>query len=491
MITRRLLIFLALGTSLFAGESKPNILFILTDDQGWPTLGCYGNKLIATPHLDRLATEGARFTAAYAMPQCTPTRAALFTGQHTARTGMWHVLTNPWYGYPWAPMREPTWREGLPRDWFTLPKGLRAAGYVTGTAGKWHLTADADGDYRALKPEAGDAFGFDFVAPRGDSQSAGDKQVDFLTDAAIGFIREQREKPWFFYLAHHTVHGPVLAPEALIARHRARGAPEKGSGNATFLAALEHLDNSVGRLMAALDELGLRERTLVVFMSDNGGVSRSYDPKPFTEGPGTDTQLHLANAEFPNAPLRGWKGSPYEGGIRVPCLVRWPGVVAAGRVVEAPAHVVDWLPTLLEVAGAKPAASHHLDGVSLAPLLRGSGEPAERSLIFHMPLYDLRWGATPCAVVRRGDWKLIEHFGDRFDAEGKYVSGPHVELFQLRDDLGETRDLAAREPARRQALLDELHAYLGSCGAEIPGANPHHEPARAFKETNEKPAFLR
>jgi uncharacterized sulfatase len=478
--------------SLFASEAKPNILFILTDDQGWATLGCYGNTAVPTPHLDRLAAEGARFTAAYVLPQCTPTRAALLTGQHTARTGLWHVLANPWYGYPWAPVREPAYREGLPRDWFTLPKGLRDAGYVTGMAGKWHLTGNADGDYVAVNPDAADAFGFDYVAPRGPgSQNAGDKHVDFLTDAAIDFIRSQGDKPWFFYLAHHTVHNVVSAPEALVEKQRARGAPERGPKNATFLAALEHLDNSVGRLMTALDELKLRERTVVVFLSDNGGVSHLYDAKPFTEGPGTDTRLRISGEEFPNAPLRGTKGSAYEGGIRVPCLVRWPGKVPAGRVIETPVHAIDWLPTFFELAGAHSPAEHRLDGVSLAPLLRGESEPAERALFFHLPLYDLRWGATPSAVVRRGDWKMIEHFGDRFDADGNYVPGHHVEIFNLRDDLGESQNLAAREPLRVKSLVEELHAFLRECGAEIPGANPHHDSSRPFKEAHEKPAFLR
>jgi uncharacterized sulfatase len=242
--------------------------------------------------------------------------------------------------------------------------------------------------------------------------------------------------------------------------------------------------------MAAIDELKLRERTIVVFLSDNGGVSHSYDPKPFTTGPGTDTQLRVEKREFSNAPLRGPKGSPYEGGIRVPCLVRWPGVAAAGRVEATPVHVIDWLPTLFEASGIEPGTDHPLDGVSLLPLLRGE-KLAERSLFWHVPLYDLRWGATPCAIVRRGDWKLIEHFGDRYDAEGKYVPGRQVELFNLRDDLGETTNLAERQPDSRDALLGELHQFLRDCQAEIPGANPHHDPARPFLETSTKPDFLR
>jgi len=470
---------------------KPNILFILIDDEGWPTLGCYGSKVVPTPHLDKLAGEGVRFTDAYVMPLCTPTRAALFTGQYGARTRMWHVLADPWYGYPWAPVREPAYRECLPRDWFTLPKAMRTAGYVTGMAGKWHLTANQDGDYVSLNPQAADAYGFDFVAPRGPgSINAGDKWVDYLTDATIGFIRKHQDQPWFFYLAHHTLHGLVCAPPELVAKYRKQGAPRKGLNNATYLAALEHMDDSIGRLMTALDELKMREQTLVVFLSDNGGVSSMYDLKPFLKGPGTNTQLRAAGGEFSNAPLRAGKGAPYEGGIRVPCLVRWPGVTEPGRIIKTPVHVVDWLPTLLGVAGTHPPADYKCDGLSLVPLLRGSALP-KRSLFWYMPLYDLRWGATPCAVVRSGDWKLIEYFGDHYDTDGKYLPGHDVEMFNLRDDLGEKTNLADRESARTKALLVELHAFLRDCGDEIPGANPHYDPSRAFMEAHVKPDFLK
>lgn len=476
----------SLSLPTFAAE-RPNILFVLTDDQGWPTLGCYGSNRVATPRLDRFASEGVRFTQAYAMPQCTPTRAALMSGQHTARTGMWHVL--PWYGLPWAPVEEPVWREQYPREWPTLPKALRAAGYRTGMGGKWHLTTGPDGGYDSLKPAAGAAYGFDYVAPPGaTTANEGDKWVNHLTDAAIGFMRENRERPWFFYLAHHTLHAKFSAPDEMVAAQRTAGAPESGMHNATYLAMIAHLDESFGRLMTALEETQQAEKTLVVFMSDNGGFDTNYAlPKP---GADETVRLEPATEAFDNAPLRAGKGFPYEGGLRVPCLVRWPGHAKAGAVCETPIHVVDWMPTLLEAAGAPAPDGHALDGVSFGPLLAGQ-EIAPRALYWHMPLYDLRWAATPCAVIREGDWKLIEYFGDRFDETMQYRRGRHLELFNLRDDLSEARNAAPGQPARAREMSERLHAWLQSSGARVPGENPHFDKARMFEETRVKPAWVR
>jgi uncharacterized sulfatase len=478
------ILLLGLGAAQ-AASPRPNILFILTDDQGWPTLGCYGSKHVPTPHLDRLASEGMRFTDAYAMPQCTPTRAALLTGQHTARNGMWHVL--PWYGLPWARMAEPAFREQLPREMPNLPKTLHAAGYKTGMAGKWHLTTNADGDYASLKPEAGPAYGFDYVAPRGpNTQNEGDKWVDHLTDAAIGFIREQRDQPWFFYLAHHTLHSVISAPAGLVKKYRDAGAPEKGFFNATYLAAIEHMDDSIGRLMTALDDMNLREKTLVVFMSDNGGFDTNYAPPGLRGVPADGREpLNVNEEEFDNAPLRSGKGSAYEGGLRVPCLVRWPGQVKAGQVCRTPVHVVDWMPTLLAAADVAPPANHVLDGVNLVPLLNG-GDIPERPLFWYMPLYDLRWAATPCAVMLEDHWKIIEYFGDWYDAEPRYHEGNRIELFSLNVDMGEKSDLAAVEKDRAEKMRARLHEWLKSIPAPIPGENAHFDRSRMLEETRTK-----
>ncbi|QDU93751.1 sulfatase [Lignipirellula cremea] len=480
-------LWLAAETCQAAMPDKPNILFILTDDQGWPTLGCYGNKLVPTPHLDQLAAEGVRFTDAYVTPQCTPTRAALLTGQHTARNGMWHVIG--WYGYPWAPVSEPAFVESLPRSTYTLAKGLHDAGYATACLGKWHLTTPEDGNYVRLKQSAAHYYGFDYSPePPNGYHHEGDKGVGWLTDQAIGFMESHPDQPWFIYLSHHTIHNPVLAPEETVARYRAQGAPAEGLHNATYLAAIETLDQSVGRLLKRIDELHLRDSTLVVFLSDNGGVEDIYNTEPFTKGSGVFRRLTVGEQQFDNAPLRAGKGSAYEGGIRVPCLVRWPGKTRPETVESTPVHVVDWAPTLWEVAGAKAPADWKLDGVSLVPLLQGK-QLADRPLYWYLPLYDLRWGLTPAAVLREGDLKLIEYFGDSVAADGEYVPGRRLELYNLKTDLGETTNLAPKMADTAAQMSERLHAWMKSIPVDIPGANPHHDPARSLLETRQKQSW--
>ncbi|MEM9365788.1 MAG: sulfatase [Planctomycetota bacterium] len=478
----------AFVTSGADADSQPNILFILTDDQGWSSLGCYGGKDVRTPSIDRLAETGIRFRDAYVTPQCTPTRASLLTGQHTARNGMWHVI--PWYGAPYAAVEEPLFREELLPEQCRLPHGLRSAGYVTGMSGKWHLTSNRhQGYYSFLEKRAGPDFGFDHVGePGAGSQNEGDKWVNHLTDDAIQFIQTHRGRPWFYYLSHHTLHGVVTAPEALIQKYRDRGAPNEGLGNATYLAAVEHLDTSVGRLMDALDETGQRDNTLIVFLADNGGVDTRYHNKRPDGSPlDIDEPLVMRDQQLENAPLREGKGSMYEGGIRVPCIVNWPNAIQGGRVCTQPIHVVDWLPTLLDAAGTH--AEQLLDGVSLLPLFHSERLPS-RELYWYMPLYDLLWAATPCAVIRDGDWKLIEFFGDWYDEDKQYHSGAHVELYNLRTDLSETVNLADARPERVTQLRSKLHAWIEETGATIPGANPHFERTRSTLTTRDKPSHL-
>ncbi len=472
---------------------KPNILLILTDDQGWPTLGCYGGTKVATPHLDRLAAEGARFTDAYVTSQCTPTRATLLTGQYTARHGLWHVL--PWYGYPHARMTEPRFSESFPRETFTMAKGLRLAGYTTAIVGKWHLTSNEDGNYMGLKSKAAHHYGFDFAPPLLGKEAfalGSDRGVAKLTDQTLAFIEKNRDRPWFCFLSHHMIHGKVVAPDDITEKYRDRGYGEEGPDRAVYLAGLECIDRSIGRLRKRLEELGEATDTLVLFLSDNGGIDERVAfknlPKPNPDSPRFESDL----LEYDNAPLRAGKGSTYEGGTRVPFIAHWPRAIPPGCTIKTPVHAIDILPTCLELAGATAPGNHVLDGHSLATILQEGRDARldERPLYQYYPFYDLRWGLTPNASIRLGDYKLIEFFGDRVDANHQYVAGNRLELYDLRKDLGESHNLAEREPERLQSMRRQLHQWMAHMGAPKPTENVYYDAAQAFVETRTKPPWL-
>lgn len=486
-----LTLLLAESLEARAADQRPNVMFILTDDQGWPTLGSYGGKIVPTPHLDRLAAEGARFTDAYVTSQCTPTRATFLTGQYTARNRLWHVL--PWYGLPWARMTEPPFAENFSRETFTIAKGLQAAGYATGIIGKWHLTSNGDGNYMGLKPTAARHYGFDFAPPVAGREiyaPGADRGVARFTEEALGFVSTVKDRPWFCFLSHHMIHGVVVAPDDLTEKYRKLGYGDQGPNRAVYLAGLETIDHSIGRLIKGLRKMGELDNTLIFFTSDNGGVNRKYAfqeiPQPNPERP----RIPEGSVEYDNTPLREGKGSIYEGGIRVPFIAWGPGLVKPGVTVTTPIHIVDMAPTLLELAGTQPPDGHPLDGQSIVPLLRGDTSPrlAGRSIFQYYPFYDLRWNLTPSAAIRQGDYKLIEFFGDRVDANSQYISGHHVELYNLRDDIGETRNLTDAEPTRAKAMRETLRSWMAGIPAEVPVENLHHEVEHAFVETKQKPA---
>ena len=479
-----------------AGSTQPNILFILTDDQGWPTIGSYGGKIVFTPNLDRLAAEGARFSQAYVTPICTPTRAALLSGQYNARNGMWHVLINPWYGSPWARMEEIPFVDQYPREAFTIAKGLKSAGYTTCIMGKWHLTTGRDGGYLGLNPNFAHHYGFDY-APSPISfeefKPGADRGVNTLTDQAIDFISKNQSQPWFCFLSHHMIHSDVVAPEHIAQKYRDLGYGDMGPNRAIYLAALECIDRSVGKLMRKLDELGETQNTMIVFLSDNGGVDERFEHRslrpPHPPVPHFGPNLE----EYSNAPLRDGKGANYEGGVRVPLIVRWPGVIKPGTVIDTPVHAIDIAPTFLSAASAPPPTGHRLDGRSLTRLMQNGADAAldDRPLYQYYPAYDFNWGLTPSASVQQGDYKLIEYFGDRVDTGGQYIPGHHIELYNLRNDIGEAHDRAAAEADRAAAMTRQLHEWMKEVGAKVPGPNPHYDPDRAFVTTSTKPDWLR
>ena len=427
-------LLLVCGSSAQAAEAaaaRPNIVFILADDLGINDLGCYGRREHRTPHLDRLAASGMRFTSAYcAQPICSPSRAAILTGKHPARLHLTTYLP----GRPDCPSQKllhPAIRMEVPLEEKTLAEYFKEAGYATACIGKWHAGGKGFGPLEQ---------GFDVHhagrAVTQPSETEGGKGEYDLTAQAVKFIESHRDRPWLVYLAHHSPHIPYSAKADLVDRNRNALEP-------VYAALIETLDDTVGLLLARLDALGLADRTIVVFTSDNGGLH-------VPEGP------HQIITH--NAPYRAGKGFLYEGGLRVPLIVRWPGHVPAGRVVDEPVVNTDWLPTLLEMAGLR--APEGLDGASIAPLLSGHGEAPQRAIFFHFPHYTNQ-GSQPAGAVRVGDWKYIEHYEDG-----------RAELFNLAEDIAETKDLASSQPQRVQRMRRQLAEWRKALGAQTNAPNP-------------------
>lgn len=448
------------------GGDKPNLVFILADDLGYSDLGCYGNRYYETPHIDRMAAEGMRFTNGYtAGPNCQPTRAALITGQYGPRTGVYTVGSIERFPWRTRPLRPVDNAEKLPLNTITLAQALKNAGYKTALFGKWHLGEDpehhpsARGFDEAIT-SAGQHFNFKTVPPT--PYPEGTYLADFLTDKAVDFIRRHADRPFFLCLHHFAVHSPYQAKPELVRRFESKP-PVGGHKDPVYAAMITSLDESVGRVLATLKELGLDEKTLVIFTSDNGGVG-GYERLGIVGGSVTD-----------NAPLRGGKGMLYEGGIRVPYIFRWPGKIPPGTVCDVPIHSVDLFPTLLELAQAPAPKGHILDGVSYARLLQ-TGNPADfpaRPLFWHFPGYlgggKGTWRTTPVGVVRMGNWKLMEFFEDG-----------HLELYNLAEDIGEERNLAEKHPQKVAELHDLLKKWRQEINAPMPTSHTP-EPASPAK----------
>jgi arylsulfatase A-like enzyme len=418
----------------FASEQKrthPNIVFILADDLGINDLCCYGRKDQATPNLDKLAKQGARFTSAYAAASvCSPTRAAILTGHSPAHLKLTTFL--PGRGDAVSQLLlHPAINQQLPRNVRTLAEMLRAVGYRTGCIGKWHL-----GGKGALPTERGFDYYHAGQALTKPSATEGGKGEYDLTEKAEKFIEDNKAQPFFLYLCHNNPHVQLVAKQELIAKHQ-------DAFNPIYAAMIETLDDCVGRIMAKLDALGLAEDTIVVFTSDNGGLH-------VLETPNTPATHHRR--------FRGGKGFLYEGGVRVPLLVAWPRYIRGGRVVDAPLISTDWTPTLLGLVNV--TVKDQFEGENLREVVLGMQSAPKRALFWHQPHYTNQ-GGRPAGAIRIGDWKLIEH----------YENGA-CELYQLADDPGESADLAAKEPARVADLRGKLEAWRRSVGAQENTANP-------------------
>ncbi len=437
-----------------AGDRRPNIIFILGDDLGWAELGCYGNSFNETPNLDRLAKQGVRFTDAYAAaPVCSPYRAALMTGQYPARVGITDYL-------------RPDDKNHLAPQYLTIAEVLRKAGYATGIIGKWHLSGYANHGAQEFPPAM---QGFDeTIVSENRGIGAGsyfhpyhfnreiekrlperEHLVDRCNMEAVEFIERHKSDPFFLYLSHYAVHTKLEGKPELVSHFEKKPGAGKGQNarrnNPHLAALLKSIDEGVGMIADKLDALGLAERTIVVFTGDNGGES-------------------LVTS---NAPLRAGKSTLYEGGIRVPLIVRYPPVVPAGGVCTSPTSNIDFYPTFCEMVGVRLDPGHPVDGVSILPLLSNPQSELKRDTLFwHYPLDKPHFlGGRSAGAVRKGRWKLIEFF----DSGQK-------ELYDLADDIGEQNDLAGKNPQKAAELQKLLAAWRKDVGVRIPDGQQATKP---------------
>ncbi|MDA7992777.1 MAG: sulfatase, partial [Pirellulales bacterium] len=440
-----------------------NIVLFLIDDLGWMDLGCQGSTYYQTPNVDKLAAEGVRFTDAYAAcAVCSPTRASILTGKYPARL----LLTDWLPSGRWKPsskLIEGRKIRGLPLEEYTLAETLRDAGYQTIHIGKWHLGSEPfclpqhHGFDINIAGNAHGAPGQYFFPYQGDwaipttplratwnvlpDGKPGEYLTSRLTDEAVTIIEKSDDKPFFLYFPHYGVHTPLEAPEELTKKYE-RIPQHQQQGKPVYAAMVESIDRSVGRVLDALKSAGKTNDTVIIFTSDNGGFYKATS----------------------NAPLRANKGAYYEGGIRVPLIIKWPGLSQPGRVIHEPVITNDLYPTCLAAAGLSMDPHQHMDGENLTPLLHKTETLSRDSLFWHFPHYNKHPSSHPSSVIRKGHWKLIESFDPAT-----------VELYNLAEDLGETCDLAEVEVKRRDSLLRELAAWRQTVGAERMAPNPDFE----------------
>ena len=460
-----------LGTALGAESRigrKPNIVFILVDDLGWSDLGCYGADLHETRNIDRFAAQSVRFTDAYAAsPVCTPTRASIQTGKYPARLNMtvWREQTlQP--SNATRKMIPPQCRSDLPHEDVTVAEILQAGGYQTAHIGKWHLGGAAHypethgfdvniggtlwgAPNSYFYPYHGSDYFSDYrYVPHLEHGQEGEYLTDRLTTEALHTMEKMKDGPFFLHLAYHSVHTPIEGKPEWVEHYREKKNPSYKHQHPGYAAMVHSVDENVGRVLAKIDQLGIADETLVLLFSDNGGYINKRQDIPITD----------------NYPLRSGKGSLYEGGIREPLLVRWPGVIEPGTVCEEPVCSVDFYPTLLEAAGLHGEAVHNreVDGLSLVPLLTKSQESLKRdTLYWHYPHYYFYPKTTPVGAIRQDGWKLLEHF----------ESG-RLELFNLKEDLGEQTNLAEKRPEKAGELLNALRKWRNEIRAQMPQFNP-------------------
>ncbi len=461
-----------------ANDKKLNFVFFLVDDMGWRDAVCYGSTFYETPNIDRLAAQGMRFTDAYAAcPVCSPTRASIMSGKYPAR-----MATTDWFGAPqpdtvskhWThnkPLLPAKYEDKLPLEEVTIAEAFQEAGYRTFFAGKWHLGSEGffpedqgfdtnKGGHHRGSPPGG--YFSPYKNPKLKDGPEGEYLTDRLTDESLQFLDHIGDHPFLLYLSHYAVHTPLQSKKNLEEKYKQKASslpPDGGprfipegerearqiQDHAVYAGMVQSMDESLGQLMNKLEELGLDKNTAIVFMSDNGGLSTS-------EGSPTS-----------NVPLRAGKGWLYEGGIREPMIISWPGQVQAGSVCSTPVTSTDFYPTMLEMAGLPLKPEQHVDGISMVPLLKQEGTPNREAIYWHYPHYGNQ-GGSPGSAIRFNDWKLIEFFEDG-----------RLELYNLKSDISEKHDVSEDHPEMTRNLHNRLKAWRKETGARYPTPNPHQE----------------
>ena len=447
----------------------PNFVFFLVDDMGWKDAVCYGSSFYETPNIDRLARGGMRFTDAYAAcPVCSPTRASIMSGKYPARLNLTDFLV----GRRRGKLNPAKYIHQLPLEEVTIAETLKEAGYATFFAGKWHMGGEGfwpeDQGFDVNKggcerggPYGGKRYFSPYGNPRLEDGPEGEHLPDRLASETAAFIESHKDVPFLTYLSFYSVHTPLMARADLKRKYEAKAKTVQAGeiwgvegarkvrlvqDHAVYAGMIEAMDQAVGKVLNALDRLNLANDTVVILMSDNGGLSTS-------EGHPTS-----------NLPLRAGKGWLYEGGIREPMIIKWPGVVKPGSMCSEPVISTDFYPTMLDMAGLRQKPKQHIDGVSFVPLLRGRKSLARKAIFWHYPHYGNQ-GGSPGGAVRAGDYKLIEFYEDN-----------RVELYNLKADIGEKNNLADEMPEKAAELLNMLKAWRKEVDAQMPTPNPGYKP---------------
>jgi arylsulfatase A-like enzyme len=461
-----LLVYLGLISWACTTNEKPNIVLILIDDLGWKDLGYMGSQYYETPNIDYLAKQGMIFTNAYAnAANCAPTRASLLSGQYSPRHGVYTVGSSTRgesYKRRLIPIKN---SKEMALDKITIAEALKAGGYVSAAIGKWHI---------GNKPEQ---HGFDFSIERNDLKvkghfnKSGEYLTDLLTEKALGFIKKNNPKttgkPFFLYLAHHAVHTPIQAKQDIVGAFKKKPVDDCHN-HAAYAAMIKSVDESVANINKLLEDLGISNNTILIFFSDNGGNGTFTCQKP----------------------LRGGKGMYYEGGIREPMFVYWPGTIEAGSICHEPVIGIDFYPTFLDIAGISAPKNYKLDGKSILPLFMGEEDLSRESLFWHFPCYlqaykgmtdesrDPTFRTRPVSVIRKKDWKLLL-FHEEWILDGGMQNideNNSIELYNLKNDIGERNNFATIHSQKRDELLNELLKWQKSIKAPLPvEENPEFE----------------